>query len=74
MSNLKYWGYAIIAWGVLDFGLSYAGTEVWSEWPGVQLPAVIWTCSAMIAVAIGYGVIKLSGSAEEDPAGEESEA
>ena len=70
MNNLKYLGYALIAWGVLDFGLSYAGTDVWLDWLGIQLPEAIWTYSGMIAVVIGYGVLKLTSGDE----GEEEEA
>jgi hypothetical protein len=53
--NMKYIGYALIA-----FGLSYSGTDLWGEVIGVQLPEVIWAYSGMIAAAIGYGIISFS--------------
>jgi hypothetical protein len=51
---MKYIGYALIAFGIADFGLSYAGTDLWGEVIGVQLPEVIWAYSGMIAAAIGW--------------------
>jgi len=57
---MKYIGYALIAFGLADFGLSYGGTDLWGEVIGVQLPDVLWAYSGMIAAAIGYGVISLS--------------
>jgi len=57
---MKYIGYALIAFGIADFGLSYGGTDLWGEVIGVQLPEVIWAYSGMIAAAIGYGFISFS--------------
>jgi hypothetical protein len=57
---MKYIGYALIAFVLADFGLSYGGTDLWGEVIGVQLPEVIWTYSGMIAATIGYGIISLS--------------
>ncbi len=58
---MKYLGYALIVWGIADFGLSYAGTDVWADWFGIQLPEAIWRFSGMIAIALGYGALKLGG-------------
>jgi hypothetical protein len=57
---MNYIGYALIAFGLADFGLSYGGTDLWGEIIGVKLPEVIWAYSGMIAVAIGYGMIRFS--------------
>jgi len=57
---MKYIGYALIAFGIADFALSYAGTDLWGEVIGVQLPEMIWAYSGMIVAAIGYGIINLS--------------
>jgi hypothetical protein len=53
-------GYTFIAFGIADFGLSYAGTDLWGEIIGVQLSEVIWAYSGMIVAAIDYGIINLS--------------
>lgn len=72
MSNLKYLGYVLIAWGVLDFGMSYMGTDVWMDWLGVALPEAIWTYSGIIAIVLGSGAIKLSQSADVETEAAES--
>lgn len=59
--EIKYLGYALIEWGVLDFGLSYAGANVWMDWLGMELPEAIWRFSGKTAVAVGYGILKLAG-------------
>jgi hypothetical protein len=63
----KILGGALIAWAVADFGLSYMGTDVWSDWLGIQLPEVIYRYSAMIVGVIGGVIWKLRdvASAEE---------
>jgi hypothetical protein len=57
---MKYIGYALIAFGLADFGLSYGGIDLWGEVIGVQVPEVIWAYPGMIAATIGYGIISLS--------------
>ena len=49
---LKIIGGIIIAWGVLDFGLSWMGTNLYSE-IGIQLPDVIYSYTALIAIGLG---------------------
>ena len=69
---MKYLGFVLIAFGIADFGLSYAGTDLWGGVIGVQLPDAIWQYSGMIEVAIGYGILKLAGGSEEEEATEEA--
>ena len=61
---MKYLGYALIAFGLADFGLSYADVDLWGEVIGVQLPEVIWQYSGIIEAAIGYGLVSLAGRGE----------
>lgn len=69
---MKYLGYVLIVWGVLDFGLSYAGIDVWVDWLGIQLPEAIWTYSGMIAIALGYGALKFGTSNDDEAEATES--
>lgn len=57
---MKYLGYILIAFGVADFGLSYAGVDLWGEIIGIQLPEVIWAYSGIIAAGIGYALVNIS--------------
>ncbi len=64
-------GGALIAWAILDFGLSYMGTDVWLDWLGVQLPELIYRFSAIIEGVIGFFLWNLgsSGSGDGEEAG-----
>jgi hypothetical protein len=59
-------GGLLIAWAVLDFGLSYMGTDVWLDWLGVQLPEAIYRFSAMIEGVIGLLLWNLGSRGEAD--------
>ena len=67
---MKYLGYALIAFGIADFGLSFADIDLWGGVIGVQLPEVIWTYSGMIEAGIGYGLVNLAGRGSVEEAEE----
>jgi hypothetical protein len=64
-------GGALIAWAVVDFGSSYMGTDVWSDWLGIQLPEVIYRYSAMIVGVIGGVIWKLGDAASAEEGAEQ---
>ncbi len=59
---MKPLGYVLVVFGFADFGLSWVGVDVWGEIIGVQLPALLWTFSGMIEIAIGYGMVNLANA------------
>ena len=61
---LKIIGGALVVFGLIDMGGSWAGQDVWGDWIGVQLPAAIWMFTAWIEIGIGSMLFKL-GSATE---------
>lgn len=63
----KILGGLIFAWGALDLGMSYAGTDVWSQWLGIDLfsiSEILWKYIAWIFMAVG-GFIWTLGSRDE---------
>ena len=52
---LKVIGGLLIAWGVLDFALSWMGTDLYAE-IGITIPDAIWAYTAYIAGAIGVAL------------------
>ena len=72
---LKIIGVLIIAWGVLDFGLSWIDTDLYGE-IGINLSEFIYPYTAYIAGIIGWGVYALGnkmseGESEEDTMSED---
>ena len=65
---LKIIGGLIIAWGVLDFGLSWMNTDLYGE-IGIKLSDSIYPYTAYIAGIIGWGVYylgsKMNNGSEE---------
>ncbi len=59
---LKYIGYALIAWGFLDLGLSWIGTDLYGEM-GIALSDTIYPYTHWIAMGVGY-VLTLLASKE----------
>jgi len=51
---------------VFSLGGSFTGFDLWGTL-GIQLPEIIWKYSAYIEIAIGYGVMSLFGSDDEEP-------
>ena len=62
---LKIIGGIIIAWGVLDFGLSWMGTDLYGE-IGIIIPEPIWNYTSYIAGIIGVGLIALGNKMGHD--------
>jgi hypothetical protein len=57
---LRIIGGLLIVWGILDFGLSFIGTELYGE-IGIKLPVVLSTYSPFIVGAIGAALYALGG-------------
>ena len=55
---LKFIGGILIAWGILDFGLSWAGTDLYGE-IGITIPELIYPFTAYIAGIIGFILMKI---------------
>jgi hypothetical protein len=47
-------GYLLILWGVADFGLSYAGVDLWYSVLGINLEGAVYQYSGMAAIIIGW--------------------
>ena len=61
-------GGLLILFGVVDLGGSYADFDLWGTM-GIELPEFLWSISAYIELAVGYGLFKLGsgfGSDEEE--------
>ena len=52
-------GALIFAFGIVDIIGSFTGLDVWGEWIGVDLPAVIWSFTGYIELALGAFLFKL---------------
>lgn len=68
MDKVKYVGYVLIVWGIADIALSYMGTDVWSEWFGIQLEGFLYSYSGAIAIVIG-GLLTRVGRSEGKKSG-----
>ena len=61
-------GGILVLFGITDFISSYAGTDLWGEIIGIQLPEIIWKFSAYAEMLIGYLLFKAGMNASEDAA------
>jgi hypothetical protein len=68
---VKILGILLIVFGLIDFGGSFAGFDLWGGFLGVQLPELLWKFSAYIEMIIGYFLFNLGSKSDE---GEESVA
>lgn len=66
MDKLKYVGYALIAFGIMDFALSYMGTDIWYEWFGIQLEGFLYTWIAAIFIVAGGLLTRIGGGAAKE--------
>lgn len=62
-------GLILIAFGIADFAMSWMGTDVWSDWLGIQLPDWLYPFSAIIEIAIGSQLLKTGDEAEASRSG-----
>lgn len=58
-------GVALIIFGLVDLGGSYADFDLWGKL-GIQLPDVIWKYSSYIELALGFGLFSLGKNSEDD--------
>ena len=58
-------GIAIFAWGVIDVGMSWAGTDVYWDWLGIDVGSA-YPYTHWIAMAIGGGLGYLSSFIDEN--------
>ena len=58
---MKIVGILLIIWGFADFGLSWAGTDIYYE-IGIELSDAIYPFTHWIAMGIGFGIYSISGS------------
>jgi hypothetical protein len=68
---LKIIGGLMIAWGLLDFGLSWVSTDLYGE-IGIKLSESIYPYTAYIAGFVGYGVYYLGSKMSEDTGEEDT--
>ncbi len=62
---LKIIGWLLVTFGVVDVVGGFTGLDVWTDWIGVELPAVIWSFTAYIEMGLGYFLIKLGSRTGE---------
>ncbi|MFP6765455.1 MAG: hypothetical protein VB858_17640 [Planctomycetaceae bacterium] len=63
---MKIIGGLLIAFGLADFGGSWAGIDVWRDWFGIVLPEILWRFSAYAEIGIGYFCFNLGSSPEAE--------
>ena len=66
MIIIKIIGYVLIVWGVADFGLSYAGIDLWWSVLGIALEGDFYQYSGMAAVIVGFLLTRVDGSGKDD--------
>lgn len=59
-------GGILFLFGLADFISSYAGTDLWGEIIGIQLPEIIWKFSAYAEMLIGYLLFNAGMNTSED--------
>ena len=59
-------GGVLVLFGLADFISSYAGTDLWGEIIGIQLPEIIWKFSAYGEMLVGYLLFKAGMNTSED--------
>ena len=62
---LKIIGGLLVAWGVLDFALSWMGTDLYAE-IGITIPDAIWAYTAYIVGGIGFALFAAGQKQGED--------
>lgn len=58
-------GIIIVLWGFVDFGMSYAGTDVYYDWLGVDV-GELYPYTHWIAFAVGGVISWIGGSQDEN--------
>ena len=66
MIVIKIIGYVLIVWGVADFGLSYAGIDLWWNIFGIALEGAVYEYSGMAAIIVGFLLTRVDGSGKGD--------
>ena len=61
---MKYLGYLILGFALVDFFGSFAGFDLWGSM-GIALPEEIWRFSAYLEGALGVFLINLGSKDEE---------
>jgi hypothetical protein len=62
---MKILGYILIVVGVVDFGGSFVGFDLWLEVFGINLTGILYQFSALIVGGIGYALVSV-GSKETE--------
>ncbi len=62
---MKILGYILIVVGVVDFGGSFVGFDLWLEVFGINLTGILYQFSALIVGGIGYALVS-AGSQETE--------
>ena len=62
---MKILGILLILFGLVDLIGSFTGFDLWGT-IGIQLPDIIWQYSAYIEMIVGYGLMSLGGSGDEE--------
>ena len=58
-------GGAIVVWGFIDLGMSWAGTDVWWDWLGVDVGG-LFPFTHWIAFGVGGVMTYAAGSMEDE--------
>jgi len=61
---MKIVGIMLVIWGFADLGLSWLGTDLYAQ-IGVELSDGIFPYTHWIAMAVGYGIYSIAGSADK---------
>ncbi len=56
---MKMAGIILIVFGVIDFGGSWVGFDLWGGFLGIDLPDLVWQFSAYAEIGIGYFLMQL---------------
>jgi len=62
---MKILGYILIVVGVVDFGGSFVGFDLWLEVFGINLTGILYQFSPLIVGGIGYALVSV-GSKETE--------
>ena len=65
MQALTYIGGAIIIWGFADLGMSWAGTDVYWDWLGIDV-GELYPYTHWIAFAVGAVLTWIGNNQEEN--------
>jgi uncharacterized membrane protein YphA (DoxX/SURF4 family) len=63
---MKIIGIILIAIGLIDFGGSYMGFDLWTDYIKVELPELLWRYTSYIELIVGFLLFQAGSKKSEE--------